>query len=260
MRTYEEYHKILSLWDTGLYNKSELSRVVGIPRNTIRDVIKKFGSVSGLEAEKMRNVEIAGESALLKLLKGAHDSENLHEAYAYTLGIYLGDGYISQSKGHRVYRLRVSLDKAYPQIVARCQNSIQILLPENQVSAVDRGGHFDVSCYYKYWPDVLPQHGDGVKHERKIELEDWQQYIVDQYPLEFFRGLYHSDGSRSQNIVKGKNYPRYLFCSFSSDIRQIYINVVEKLGLRWTTANKRNIAISKREDVEWLDERIGAKA
>ncbi|MGB7341799.1 MAG: hypothetical protein WBC91_23075, partial [Phototrophicaceae bacterium] len=95
---------------------------------------------------------------------------------------------------------------------------------------------------------------------RDIILERWQQKIVDQYPLEFFRGLYHSDGSRSQNIVKGRNYPRYTFSNVSDDIRKLFTDTTEKLGLSWTTANARNVAISRRNDVAWLDRHIGAKS
>jgi hypothetical protein len=51
---------------------------------------------------------------------------------------------------------------------------------------------------------LFPQHGTGKKHTRPISLEDWQERIVNSFPLEFFRGLYHSDGSRFSNVVNGK--------------------------------------------------------
>ena len=50
-----------------------------------------------------------------------------------------------------------------------------------------------------------------------------------------------------------------MFSNYSDDIRKIYTDTVEKLGLRWTPANARNIAISHREDVAWLDKHVGAK-
>ncbi|MDQ7027020.1 MAG: hypothetical protein Q9P01_09515 [Anaerolineae bacterium] len=117
-----------------------------------------------------------------------------------------------------------------------------------------------MNCYSQELPIIFPQHGAGRKHHRDITLEDWQQHIVNTFPLEFFRGLYHSDGSRSQNIVNGKNYPRYLFANWSDDIRKLFTETTEKLGLSWTTANWHNVAISKRKDVEWLDKHVGAKA
>lgn len=98
------------------------------------------------------------------------------------------------------------------------------------------------------------------KHNRPIILDPWQQQIIDLYPLEFFRGLYHSDGSRSRNVVKGKDYSRYFFCNNSDDIRKLFTSAAEKLGLHWTQTNEINVAISRREDVAWLDEQVGAKA
>jgi hypothetical protein len=257
MRTYEEYQEILILWER-YGNKKKIARMTGIPRATVQDCINKFGSVQGLEEYSTRNVEINGESSLVVALKNPDDPENLHQAYSYLLGMYLGDGCIS--KMARVYYFRLSLDKKYESIIHRCQQAIEKLLTNNKVGIVDHNTWVMVTCYYKYWPQVFPQDGDGVKHERPIILEAWQQYIVDQYPLEFFTGLYHSDGSRSQNIVKGKNYPRYFFSNVSDDIRKLFTDTTEKLSLSWTTANARNVAISRREDVVWLDEHVGPKA
>ena len=268
MRTYEEYHRILSLWDSGLYNKSEIAAATGVPRGTIRDCITKFGNLQGLQEYRARNIEIDGQPALVKMLQDKSDPENIHEAYAYILGIYLGDGHISKGS-ERVLRIRITLDVKYPKIIQRCIDGLQTLLPENQVNKVNKyhtrhGERYiscvDVVCYYKYWNQVFPQDGDGRKHDRPIVLEDWQQFIVDKFPLEFFRGFYHSDGSRSRNFINGKDYPRYFFMNMSDDIMKLYTDTVEKLGLRWTQTNRRNVAISKREDVEWLDTYIGAKA
>ncbi len=257
MRTYEEYHEILILWEK-YGNKKRIARETGIPRRTVIDCIQKFGSIEGLEAHRLDNVEIDGESSVLFSLKNPDDPNAIHETYAYLLGMYLGDGCISKMK--RVHRLRIALDKKYPQIIQACVEAIETILPNNQVGIVDYIGYVHVSVYYKFLPQIFPQDGDGVKHERDIILERWQQKIVDQYPLEFFRGLYHSDGSRSQNIVKGRNYPRYTFSNVSDDIRKLFTDTSEKLGLSWTTANARNVAISRRNDVAWLDRYIGAKS
>jgi len=257
MRTYEEYHEILTLWEKE-QNKKKISRITGINRATIRDCINKYGSVAGLEKYRQENVEIVGESSLVVELKKQDDPENLHQHYAYLFGLYLGDGCIS--KMNRVHRLRIALDMKYPDIIQSAVDVLETLFPDNQIGIVDCIGCVNVSLYHKYLPQIFPQDGDGKKHDRDIILEDWQQYIVDDYPLEFFRGLYHSDGSRSQNIVNGKNYPRYMFSNYSDDIRKLFTDTTEKLGLSWTTANARNVAISRREDVAWLDEHVGEKS
>lgn len=266
MRTYEEYHEILSLWESG-HNKKQIARITGIPRKTIVYIIQKYEGLEQLEERAERNIEINGEVALVAMLKDEQLHDELRCAYAYLLGIYLGDGYLA--KLGRVYKLRIALDAKYPGIIQSCSDAIQSLLPDNRIDVVkcmagEKENRYlssvEVTCYYKYWLQVFPQHGVGSKHTRKIELTDWQQRIVDVYPLEFFRGLYHSDGSRSQNIVKGRNYPRYQFTNFSPDIRVMFQNACDKLGLHWTITNVRNVSISRREDVARLDSLIGAKA
>ena len=85
------------------------------------------------------------------------------------------------------------------------------------------------------WPEAFPQHGPGRKHERTIELADWQREIVDRFPQEFLRGLLHSDGCRTVNRFKttlpsGRvaeyAYPRWFFSNRSADIRGAVLRVL----------------------------------
>jgi len=169
----------------------------------------------------------------------------------------------------------VTLDTKYPNIIVKCVNELQILLPENQIGIVnrERDGRIravDVTAYYKYWDLLLPQHGKGEKHSRLIKLETWQDKIVDQYPIAFFQGLYHSDGSRSRNIVDGIDYPRYCFSNCSKDIVDLFCATCDRLGVHWTPKffksrdpkkqDRWDIYISKRPDVAYLDSVIGAKS
>ncbi|MDX1994339.1 MAG: LAGLIDADG family homing endonuclease [bacterium] len=221
------------------------------------DCIRRYQSLAGLEAQRER----ASKSTAEVVLSRIQYETNAQQAYAYLLGLYLGDGSIVLNKNQRSYRLRISLDQKYPEIIEACQQTIALILPQNKVSLVltPEDGYVDVSTNYKHLPTLFPQSGIGPKHLRPINLEAWQQKIVDAHPLDLFRGLYHSDGSRSQNIVNGKNYPRYFFTNTSDDIRRLFCETCDRLGLRWTVANKLNIAISKRKDVEYLDSVIGPK-
>ncbi len=260
MRTYEEKHLILELWEKG-YNKKQIARMTGIPRGTVLDCIKQFGSLQGLESNK----ESASKSTSDEVLHRIWNPENvdLQKSYAYVLGIYLGDGYIVRN--NRVYFLRVFLDERYPGIIDCCAANIQTLLPENKVNVMHstQGNFVEVICTHKFWPEMLPQHGKGKKHDREIKLVDWQQIIIDTYPLEFFRGLYHSDGSRFSNIVKGTDYPRYSFTNYSDDIRRMFCEACDRLGIHWTEKARygkpADIFISKRKDVAYLDSVIGPK-
>ncbi|MCQ3932205.1 MAG: hypothetical protein DPW16_17285 [Chloroflexi bacterium] len=255
-RTYEEKIQILTLRDQGK-NKCEIERITGIPRSTIRDCISQYMDLAALE-EDVKAQAIKAFPAL----KSVKDSRQagIQQAYSYLLGIYLGDGCIS--KMGRTYSLRVSCDSRYPNIIEAIREAIQKILPHNVVDAMKlKYNCVVVGCYSNEWPELFPQHGEGMKYLRKIQLEQWQQEIVDQYPLEFFKGLYHSDGIRSQNIVKGKDYRRYSFTNMSEDIRQMFVHACELLGLHWTTkTSKRDIMISRREDVAYLDSLIGPKS
>jgi hypothetical protein len=263
MRTYDEYRRILELWEQGV-PKKRIALTLGIPRVTVRDCIERYGSVKGLEENKERALKSAPGDVLEPLL----DPFNVHlrQPYAYLLGIYLGDGNIT--KVRKVYRLRVTLDASYPGIIERCTKALQIFLPTNQIGIVEhyyrgRLSCVDVSCYHKFWPEIFPQHGSGPKHLREIKLHDWQQTIIETYPLEFFRGLYHSDGSRFSNVVKGKDYPRYQFSNVSEDIRRLFCATCDRLGLHWTVKRQHSgvveVLISKRKDVAYLDQHVGPK-
>jgi hypothetical protein len=52
--------------------------------------------------------------------------------YAYLFGLYLGDGTISRSR-RGVYRLRITMDSRYPQIIEECAGAIAAVMPHNRV-------------------------------------------------------------------------------------------------------------------------------
>ena len=115
----------------------------------------------------------------------------------------------------------------------------------------------------------LSGHGPGRKHERRIELADWQLRITTAFPRELLRGLIHSDGCRTINRFKTKlpsgrvasyEYPRYFFSNLSDDIRGIFCEHCALLGIRWTQSNPRNISVSHRTSVALMDEFIGPKS
>src|SRR5205823_11339143 len=108
--------------------------------------------------------------------------------YAYLLGQYLGDGVVAHV--HRgVYSLRIVTDQRYPQIIAECAAAMAAVLPSNPVSFRPVVGAVVIQSDSKAWGCLFPQHAPGRKHERKIELSDWQQAIVDREPEQLVRGL-----------------------------------------------------------------------
>ncbi|MHA7958883.1 transcriptional regulator [Streptomyces sp. L500] len=187
-------------------------------------------------------------------------------AYAYLLGLYLGDGCVSrQSSG--TYALRIACADAWPGLIMACRDAMKGVRPENSVCVVQKQGCVSVASTSRHWACLFPQHGPGKKHEREISLEPWQQQIVNAHPWEFVRGLVHSDGCRITNWatrpVRGRpkryEYPRYFFTNKSADIRRLYTDALDRLGVSWKQANAWNVSVARKDSVALMDAHIGPK-
>jgi hypothetical protein len=183
--------------------------------------------------------------------------------------LYLGDGCVASAG--RTYQLRVVLDGAYPAVIDECATAAKLVLPDARVRIrprpTDNGVIVEMAS--RRWTEILPQHGRGRKHLRPIVLDPWQREVVDQHPRPFLRGLLFSDGCRTINRFKTKlpsgrvadyAYPRYFFSNQSGDIRGLFCEYCEKLGIRWTQSNPRNISVSHRRSVALLDSFVPAKS
>ncbi|OLT31980.1 hypothetical protein BJF79_36675 [Actinomadura sp. CNU-125] len=188
------------------------------------------------------------------------------QSYAYLLGVYLGDGHIvATTKG--CYRLSLSCCATWPGLIDAAEMAMAAVMPLSRVHRRSRQGSIDVESQSKHWPCLFPQHGPGRKHERKIELANWQKEIVEEYTQELVSGLVHSDGCRSMNRVRRPaaggdrwyEYPRYFFTNESMDIQGIFKDALDRLGIAWKQANRKNISVARREAVARLDEFVGPK-
>lgn len=186
-------------------------------------------------------------------------------AYAYLLGLYLGDGHItSKTKQHH---LSISCDAAWTGLIDAAEEAMRRVMQLPRVSRRHRSGCVEVKSYSHHWTCLFPQHGPGKKHERAIVLEGWQRGIVEAHPWEFVRGLIHSDGCRITNwtVRNGKRYeyPRYFFTNKSDDIRRLCTDTLTALGIRWTVTARGgdpfNVSVARRDSVALMDARIGAK-
>ncbi|RPK66479.1 hypothetical protein EES43_05945 [Streptomyces sp. ADI96-02] len=191
-------------------------------------------------------------------------------AYAYLLGLYLGDGWISAAR-RGVYFLRIACADAWPGLIDACAEAILAVRPGNKVFRVQRPGCQNVTSWSRHWPCLFPQHGPGRKHEREIALEPWQRRIVDSHPWDFVRGLIHSDGCRVTNwttrLVAGERkryeYPRYWFTNVSDDIRRLYTDTLDSLGVEWKNCARAgkpyNVSVARRASVALMDAHVGPK-
>jgi len=187
-------------------------------------------------------------------------------AYAYLLGLYLGDGHITRGR-RDVYALSVTCCDGWPGLIDAARAAMAAVMPTSQVFCVQRIGCTEVKSTSKHWPCLFPQHGPGRKHERRIRLVPWQQQITTRYPGLFARGLFHSDGCRSTNRVRRKladgdhwyEYPRYFFSNESGDILGLCGHALDQLGVAWRFSRRNAISVARREAVARLDESVGPK-
>jgi hypothetical protein len=181
--------------------------------------------------------------------------------------MYLGDGWIHEGP-RKVFRLQVTCDLKYPDIINEVAAHIVIVRGADKVGFALSEGCVNVNAHWKHWCCLFPQHGPGRKHERRIELEPWQLAIVQSHPKALIRGLIHSDGNRHINPItrhfkSGTRrywYPRYMFKNASNDILTIFTDALDRLGIHWTASYPRVISVARRDDVAFLDTFVGPKS
>lgn len=226
-------------------NDTEIAQVTGIPRRTVFD----------WRRDRRRPDTRYDHDPVPEELPSA--------AYAYLLGMYLGDGSIGRVR--QVWQLKITLDSAYPGIIGECRRALELLRPENRVNVHQRPETrcVDVSMYWKHWLWLFPQHGPGRKHLREIALAPWQERIVAGNHTMFLRGLIHSDGCRyvAHERKNGRDRwsVRYAFANRSSDIKRLFCRSCDALGIRWTVTPKQ-VSVYRKDSVAVLDTFVGPKA
>ena len=244
-----EYDTVRELLAAGL-STYETARRTGIPRSTVQN---------------WRHRE-----SYVRVRETAHDwsADRAPRAYSYLLGLYLGDGHVQPDRGTGI--LRLTLDGRYPALIDEAAAAMaSVFQPPSVGRYVKNAGTWVVLQICT--PDVVPafpQHGPGPKHSRPIELAPWQRELTHAHPAALVRGLIHSDGCRTVNRFKTKlpsgrvreyEYPRYFFSNLSADIRAIFCEHCDLLGIRWTQSNPRNISESHRDSVAVLERIVGPK-
>lgn len=120
--------------------------------------------------------------------------------------------------------------------------------------------------------NLFPGYQQGRKHTYKIELHPWQESLVQRYPKHFWRGLFHTDGSRY--FVSKQNLYNYSFVQKSDDIMNLFLNCCKQLGIKSTCYFHKSggltkdgliktslvWATSKQNEVKFLDTFAGPKS
>lgn len=188
--------------------------------------------------------------------------------YCFLLGLYLGDGCISRMG--RTYRLRISLDSKYPAIMEEVRGVLERCFPHNPVGMqlADAGSCTILGVYSNHLPCLLPQHGPGRKHERRIALEPWQEALVTAEPWALLRGLIWTDGCSFVNRHGRYEDLCFAFANRSTDLLDLFARTCETVGLPYRRYEPRpegdrvrvgSVRINRREPVARLVEHVGVK-
>jgi hypothetical protein len=240
-------------------NDCEISRRMGIPRGTIRDWRRPTYVPRDPSAPR---------NPCPRCWRGAKPMRFTDDDYAELLALYLGDGYIS--KGPRTHRLRIALDAKYPRIIEDTRALLERCLPHNDVGLVEAHGGtmFFVSVYSAHLECLFPQHGPGLKHRRRIELEPWQSEILERAPWPFIRGCIRTDGCafiNRTNIHREQPYEylSYDFSNMSTEIVELFVRACERVGVVTRVNRSRrglwDVRINRRPSVALMLDHVGLK-
>jgi hypothetical protein len=245
VHTSATHEAALALIAAGV-NDCEIARRLGVPRTTVRDW------------RAPRYVRKPVEDCW-RCWRATRPVRFTAEDYAELLGLYLGDGHITQLA--RTERIRIFLDARHSMIVDESEALLRRCFPHNRVGRFRPANKRMVVLwlYQRHLACLFPQHGPGKKHERRIVLEPWQQSLVESAPWGLLRGLIRSDGCVFVNRTGKYRYLSYEFKNKSTDIRDLFLATCAQVGVSWSASGNR-IAIYRRPCVALMWAHVGGKS
>lgn len=228
-------------------NKLALSKKYKIPRATLRYWLKSDF------LEKKNVAKLEEDNYIEKVYDRVRENKKI---YNFILGLYIGDGCITKNK--MSYKIRIVQDSKYQNSIKEISSVMEIFF-QKRSSLTQQEGCAVVTIFDKYLPLYFPQHGPGKKHERKIELSQFQLENLDYENL--MRGLFISDGSY---YLAKKKYERYNFTNKSLDIINIFRQCLYHFDISHGFRIKPNgiyiVEIQKKSEVMKTKEIVGVKS
>jgi len=115
-----------------------------------------------------------------------------------------------------------------------------------------------VQTYHCHLPCLLPHHGPGKKHHRRIALESWQLRHVEAAPWSFIRGCVRTDGCAFVNRTGPYVYLSYDFHNRSSDILDLFAFACDVVGLEYRRY-VHHFRVYRRSSVALIERHVGLK-
>ena len=158
------YRYVLGLFGSGR-SDYEIARLAGVPRSTV---------------QKWRHQDPTARRGVTAI-----DTWAVHDAlaYCYVLGLYLGDGHIVLRNTKPSF-MRFFLDAKYPSVVDEAARALETVFAPAAVHHYDWGAENRIILQVSHQALLIafPQYGPGKKHDRKIELVDWQRELTEVHP------------------------------------------------------------------------------
>lgn len=262
-KSKEEYEKVIELHKKGL-KIVDIIKETGLKRSCINNWIRGVNgkSFSDTYIKNVEDKHIANPIDFLKYLN--NENTLLNYEYSYVLGLYLGDGNISSNS--RTKQFNITLDKKYEKLndeVVKTFNKLFGKLPYVYDKSIDRGQKYVSNCIVIRYTNknigvIFPHEGIGRKHNRKIELSEWQKQIID--PVGIVKGLFFSDGCYYYD-THNKKY-MYNFNNRSNDIIGILVTYLAVLKINYNVMKyeeKTILTVKTQSDVKLLHDLIGDK-
>lgn len=218
-RPKEQYDAVIEMAKTET-NMSVIAKKFNLPWTTVRNWLRRPS-----KSERYPNqVLLTDEDIKTHIVNNIGINE-----YSYMLGCYFGDGHISKFKNKITKQFHLATGTNTPKIID-FQSKLLTLFGNKIVVRKRKTNVVDIFTHNSDIDKFFPHTGPGFKHDRKIELSEWQKSIVNyKYIL---LGLFHSDGCAVKSYSRTRhNIHRYEFVNKSLDIIGIYCECLNFLNI-----------------------------
>jgi len=148
---------------------------------------------------------------------------------AYLIGVAVGDGNISNPNG-TAYRLRVTCDNKYPEIIENIKKTIRDVFPKNKLGIINRKDNcVDISIYSNLIPEIFGwSNKSGGKIKQKIKIPNWIKENSSNCKS-CLKGLFETDGC----IYFDRGYKMINFVNHSESIINEVCELLDLMNINY---------------------------
>jgi len=185
-RPKEQYDAVIEMAKTET-NMSVIAKKFNLPWATVRNWLRRPS-----KSERYPNQTLTTDDEIK-----THIINNIGiNEYSYMLGCYFGDGCILFIPNKPTKRFSLYTNTNTPQLIDFQSKILTYFGNKIVIKKRTDGNCVEIYTHNSNFDKIFPHTGKGQKHNRKIELTQWQKEIINyKYVL---MGLYHTDGSATK--------------------------------------------------------------